>query len=569
MSAPPLVNPSIYFGPPPPYSYPSSTASSVVGINNGNTGYISPPESRHTSDDALPSIQETLRNEPHNITINSLLSNPATVTQTPPRSPSNTSIRPSSSFSHPSPPASYRSLESIYQSRPRYSSQLPKDIPYDGDNDSGFHYSSDQVTAQDPRLSIVSPDNTLVPNNEGVQKNPATFQCDFCPKRYTRAYNLRRHFRTHMEERPFVCKVCAKTSASEQYCKRHEGLHGTEKKFECRGELDHEPGKYWGCGRQFQTVDALGRHLQSNVRQVCLRPILDRRKEQWGVLPAELLQRYPELHRFDWLPVPVEEEPLLGSTRSADSGYESAIPFDPADAIEVSKGRLFGNERNTGSMSIEHTALPPSSQQSESQRHPSMMKQDFPQWSQPPDVFPANFYSFSNFSSPLSPGESSTNSEPENGYNSNTSETSVFSSSRKDLISRLMDEICTLFFSQASCSPRRHGEGAGSSTDSSTGSLQTSVGRSDRNNYVPSETPRKRTRSDDEDPDEEDDRKRKRRRTQNSIPDDNILTKMLCFACPFHKFDQLTYSNGNDDSRLALKYRSCGPPGWPTIGKMK
>ncbi|KAL2056029.1 hypothetical protein ABVK25_003671 [Lepraria finkii] len=32
MSAPPLISPSsIYSGPPPPYSYPSSTASSVIG----------------------------------------------------------------------------------------------------------------------------------------------------------------------------------------------------------------------------------------------------------------------------------------------------------------------------------------------------------------------------------------------------------------------------------------------------------------------------------------------------------------------------------------------------------
>ena len=30
---------AIYSNPPPPYSYPSSTASSVVGINTGNNGY--------------------------------------------------------------------------------------------------------------------------------------------------------------------------------------------------------------------------------------------------------------------------------------------------------------------------------------------------------------------------------------------------------------------------------------------------------------------------------------------------------------------------------------------------
>jgi len=58
---------NMYSGPPPPYSYPSSTASSVMGFT---TGYISPPESRRTSDgdkeplsahrQSLPSIHEAL-----------------------------------------------------------------------------------------------------------------------------------------------------------------------------------------------------------------------------------------------------------------------------------------------------------------------------------------------------------------------------------------------------------------------------------------------------------------------------------------------------------------------------
>ncbi|MCJ1306672.1 hypothetical protein MMC25_000315 [Agyrium rufum] len=74
LSAPPLTSPSIYSGPPPPYSYPSSTATSVAGI----TGYASPPDSRKTSDDdtheprtpsqvprqSLPSISEAIGNAP-------------------------------------------------------------------------------------------------------------------------------------------------------------------------------------------------------------------------------------------------------------------------------------------------------------------------------------------------------------------------------------------------------------------------------------------------------------------------------------------------------------------------
>ena len=77
MPAPPMVSPStIYSGPPPPYSYPSSAASSVVGGNIGSSagqvpGSYVPPQGRQTSGEdkdgpyaaprpALPSINEAL-----------------------------------------------------------------------------------------------------------------------------------------------------------------------------------------------------------------------------------------------------------------------------------------------------------------------------------------------------------------------------------------------------------------------------------------------------------------------------------------------------------------------------
>ena len=71
-SVPPLASPqSIYSGPPPPYSYPSSATSSILGL----AGYISPPEPQRKPDDdrerqssemppkprqSLPSINEAL-----------------------------------------------------------------------------------------------------------------------------------------------------------------------------------------------------------------------------------------------------------------------------------------------------------------------------------------------------------------------------------------------------------------------------------------------------------------------------------------------------------------------------
>lgn len=106
-----------------------------------------------------------------------------------------------------------------------------------------------------------------------VQKHPATFQCNLCPKRFTRAYNLRSHLRTHTDERPFVCTVCGKAFARQHDRKRHEGLHSGEKKFVCKGELG--TGGSWGCGRRFARADALGRHFRSEAGRICIKPLLD------------------------------------------------------------------------------------------------------------------------------------------------------------------------------------------------------------------------------------------------------------------------------------------------------
>lgn len=106
-----------------------------------------------------------------------------------------------------------------------------------------------------------------------VQKHPATFQCALCPKRFTRAYNLRSHLRTHTDERPFVCTVCGKAFARQHDRKRHEGLHSGEKKFVCKGEL--KDGGQWGCGRRFARADALGRHFRSEAGRICIKPLLD------------------------------------------------------------------------------------------------------------------------------------------------------------------------------------------------------------------------------------------------------------------------------------------------------
>ncbi|KAF2735193.1 hypothetical protein EJ04DRAFT_395103, partial [Polyplosphaeria fusca] len=104
-------------------------------------------------------------------------------------------------------------------------------------------------------------------------KHPATFQCTLCPKKFTRAYNLRSHLGTHTDERPFVCAVCGKAFARQHDQKRHEGLHSAEKMFICKGILRN--GEGWGCHRRFARAHTLGRHFRSKFGQACIRPLFE------------------------------------------------------------------------------------------------------------------------------------------------------------------------------------------------------------------------------------------------------------------------------------------------------
>ncbi|MCJ1358264.1 MAG: hypothetical protein MMC33_008263 [Icmadophila ericetorum] len=142
-----------------------------------------------------------------------------------------------------------------------------------------------------------------------VQKHPATFQCTLCPKRFTRAYNLRSHLRTHTDERPFVCTVCGKAFARQHDRKRHEGLHSGEKKFVCRGELG--AGGVWGCGRRFARADALGRHFRSEAGRVCIKPLLDEEALERQRIYDEQMMQQQQQHQGNIQGIQILQQPQM------------------------------------------------------------------------------------------------------------------------------------------------------------------------------------------------------------------------------------------------------------------
>jgi len=210
-----------------------------------------------------------------------------------------------------------------------------------------------------------------------VQKHPATFQCTLCPKRFTRAYNLRSHLRTHTDERPFVCTVCGKAFARQHDRKRHEGLHSGEKKFVCKGDL--KSGGQWGCGRRFARADALGRHFRSEAGRICIKPLLDEemleRQRVWNeqrmqqaaaqgmvlqapgmmmapgmdpnvggypmdaagnyALPQALLAQYPALAQMNW-------SGDMGGGSGMDDDISGRSSFDASDYDDEGDGYVSG-----------------------------------------------------------------------------------------------------------------------------------------------------------------------------------------------------------------------------------
>ncbi|CDW55851.1 zinc finger protein 236 [Trichuris trichiura] len=70
---------------------------------------------------------------------------------------------------------------------------------------------------------------------EGLNnKKEKSLVCCNCDKQFGKAYDLRRHMRTHTGEKPYACSYCDRRFALRSTLKRHCGTHIAEKSYRCR-----------------------------------------------------------------------------------------------------------------------------------------------------------------------------------------------------------------------------------------------------------------------------------------------------------------------------------------------
>lgn len=85
------------------------------------------------------------------------------------------------------------------------------------------------------------------------------FQCDFCPKRFRRKEERKRHQNSHLNIRPHKCRICDKTFMRADHRNSHEKTHSKEKEYNC--DI---------CRKSFRRADEHKRHM---LRQIHLRNV--------------------------------------------------------------------------------------------------------------------------------------------------------------------------------------------------------------------------------------------------------------------------------------------------------
>lgn len=81
-------------------------------------------------------------------------------------------------------------------------------------------------------------------------------QCPLCLKEFKVLGSLKRHYRSHINFKPYVCDICGKRFTLNQYLIEHRRTHTGERPYTCHV-----------CGKSFAQTGTLYHHVK-NVHQI-------------------------------------------------------------------------------------------------------------------------------------------------------------------------------------------------------------------------------------------------------------------------------------------------------------